>query len=146
MFRAIIGVIVGYVFMGAAVWGFHAASEAFILEDATAPPTWWVAADLAAALVIAIMAGVIVPAIAPSPRNIPVKVLAGIVLVLGLVFAVMLLMAGEEMAEAAGGDEYLPPTWYNFSMPVLGCVGVLIGGGLKRKPGAAAPPAADSAP
>jgi hypothetical protein len=45
------------------------------------------------------------------------------------------------MFEAA--SESIAPTWYNFAIPVMGCVGVLIGGGLIRRPAASGPPAAD---
>ena len=32
-------------------------------------------------------------------------------------------------------SESVAPPWYNFTIPVVGCIGVLVGGGLRRRPG-----------
>ncbi len=93
----------------------------------------------------AILAGLVTAVIAPSPRRPPVKVLAGIMLVRGLALAVIRVFVDDptaeppkpvqEMTAFEAASESVAPTWYNFGLPVVGCVGVLVGGGLRRRPG-----------
>ncbi|MCP3905476.1 MAG: hypothetical protein GY715_17765 [Planctomycetes bacterium] len=93
-------------------------------------------------LVSAVIGGFVAALIAgPARRAVPV--LAVLVLVLGLVHAVTEparseRLAADEMARVEAGDEpvVLPraPTWHNWVVPVVGCVGVLIGGSLCGRP------------
>ncbi len=48
-----------------------------------------------------------------------------------------------EMTMFEAASESIAPAWYNFAIPLVGCAGVLIGGGLKRWPGHSGPPAAE---
>ena len=143
MARGVLAVIVGLVGLFVMVLGWHAAAAKFILEEgATEAPTWWVALDLVVGFVMAVVGGLVAAIIAASPTRRPVKVLAGIVLVVGLLEAVLFLVIPEQMAEmvtreqAAAGEaastaQVLPPTWYSFTIPIVGCVGVLVGGRIK---------------
>ncbi|MHC4142731.1 MAG: hypothetical protein ACYSUF_12995 [Planctomycetota bacterium] len=134
MWKAILGVIVGYVVIF--VWvmvtmavALMVLDRSFVYEQGTLEVTG---------------GGFVTAVIAPSPRRTPVKVLAGILLVLGLAIAVLHVFVDDPTAEPPkpvaemnmfeAASESIAPTWYNFAIPVVGCVGVLIGGGLKRRP------------
>ena len=105
-------------------------------------------------LVGGVFGGFLSAAIGAGPKKTPVKVLAGLVLVLGMGQAAMMtfgLMPPPEPSsevlfnEPAGesSPEWLDklkaiseaeqPTWFRFTIPVVGLVGVLLGGKLKRK-------------
>ncbi len=140
-----------------------ALGESFAFKEGTKEVTTaWIAVDLPLAFVAAILGGLVTALVAPSPTRRPVKALAGLVLVLGLGMAVAHLFVdgpggnGEELGagvavdapgreaqetEAAGTidmweamQEATPPTWYHFTLPFVGVVGVLIGGCLRRRP------------
>ncbi len=88
----------------------------------------------------AMVGGFVAAAIARSGR--PVQVLAVLTLVLGIAFAVPML--GKEpqprtpdMTTADLMEHGVHPVWYPFTHPVVGMIGVLIGGMLKRRPKAA---------
>jgi len=159
MWRAIAGVIVGYVVIF--VWvmvtmavALMVLGRSFVYEQGTLEVTGgWSLVAIALGGVGAILGGFVTALIAPSPRRTPVKVLAGILLVLGLGIAVLHVLVDDPTAEPPkpaaemnmfeAASESIAPTWYNFAIPVMGCVGVLIGGGLKRRTVAGGPPAAD---
>jgi hypothetical protein len=159
MWKAILGVIVGYVVIF--VWvmvtmavALMVLDRSFAYEQGTLEATGrWSLVAIALGLVGAILGGFVTAVIAPSPRRTPVKVLAGILLVLGLALAVLHVLVDDPTAEPSkpvaqmsmfeAASESIAPTWYNFAIPVVGCVGVLIGGGLKRRPAVSGPPAAD---
>ncbi|MHC4079973.1 MAG: hypothetical protein ACYS15_02700 [Planctomycetota bacterium] len=159
MFRAILGIIVGYVVIFVLVAVTMAVAlmvlgQSFAYEEGTLEVTiGWSLVAIALGLVGAILGGLVTAVIAPSPRRAPVKVLAGIVLVLGLVVAVMHVFVDDPTAEPSKpvaemsmfemASESVAPTWYNFAIPVVGCIGVLIGGGLKRRPAESTPPPAE---
>ncbi len=170
MLRAIASVIIGYVVI--VVWVIVTMTVAWLVlgqsfaftEGTTEITTAWSVVAIVLGFVGAIIGGVTAAAIARSPTNRPVKVLAGLVLVLGLVEGVLYLVGGDDadtvegevvvedeatgevgeigVMEAASKGE--PPTWYLFTMPVVGLVGVLVGGGLlgSRTGGAASVPRA----
>jgi hypothetical protein len=159
MWKAILGVIVGYVVIFVWVMATMAVAlmvlgRSFVYEQGTLEVTaGWSLVAIALGVVGAILGGLVTALIAPSPRRTPVKVLAGILLVLGLTLAVLHVFVDDPTAEPPkpvgemsmfdAASESIAPTWYNFAIPVVGCVGVLIGGGLKRRPAASGPPAAD---
>ena len=152
MVRAIVGVIVGWlvsvacVFIGlAAAWMVLGASFAY--EEGTLNVTvGWCAIALGVGLVAAILAGLVTALIAPSPRRTPVKVLAVLILVLGLANAVGYAFVDrpdaepskpvEEMTMADAIRESVSPNWFNFANALVGFVGVLIGGGIRPRPSA----------
>ena len=159
MWRAIAGIIVGYVVIF--VWvlvtmavALMVLGRSFAYEEGTLEVTvGWSLVAIALGLVGAILGGLVTALIAPSPRRTPVKVLAGILLILGLALAVLHVFVDDPMAEPPkpvaemtmfeAASESIAPAWYNFAIPLVGCAGVLIGGGLKRRPGDSGPPAAE---
>ncbi len=77
------------------------------------------------------------------PTNLPVKLLAGFVFLLGLVLAVLQLgqtppqlpegMTVSELVFTEAGQYAVSPTWVTCLLPALGAVGALLGGSLGRK-------------
>ncbi|MHC4415759.1 MAG: hypothetical protein ACYS0G_10780 [Planctomycetota bacterium] len=164
MLRGILAVIVGYVVMFAWVMVtstvmYLGLGQSFALEEGTKEVTMgWLVASIVLGLIGAILGGLVAAVIGRSPTNRPVKVLAGIVLVLGMGMAAAQLSMNrpDESQEAASeevvtGDaaaqetetvgelsswqamsEAVPPAWYSFTIPIVGLIGVLIGGSLKR--------------
>ncbi|NNF05638.1 MAG: hypothetical protein HKN21_02645 [Candidatus Eisenbacteria bacterium] len=150
MFRSILGVVLGYltiaVWLGIALtllW--KALGPDFAFEPGTLNTTMgWALSVIPIDLMGAMMGGLVAALI--DKRKIAVKVLAGFVLILGLMSAVMHIqmddptVAAEMLAEkpitewssfeAASGA--IQPMWYNFVLPIVGMVGVLLGGRLKK--------------
>jgi hypothetical protein len=95
MLRAIVAVIVGYVVSAVVVMvgltvAWTVLGSSFAYEAGTLRVTVaWCAMALGLGFVGAILAGFVAAVIAPSPRRTAVKVLAGIILLLGLALAVM---------------------------------------------------------
>jgi hypothetical protein len=159
MFRAILGVIVGYVviFIWVAVTlavAWVVLGSSFAYEEGTLETTvGWCLVMMATGVVGATLGGLVTALVAPSPTRAPVKVLAGFVLVLGIVGAVWHLIVDEPAAEPSkavaemtmyeAASESVAPTWYNFGIPVVGAAGVLIGGSLRRRPAVSAAPEAE---
>jgi MFS family permease len=146
MARSIIGVIVGYIVM------FILQVAVFMTIYTMMGPDWsfkpasyeastrWTVAQFTVILISAIIAGLVCAIIARG-RKAPM-VLAGIVLALGLALgalAVSMKPAGAH--EVRTGDvpnmeamsKARHPMWVVFLGPVIGAVGVVIGGKLKRK-------------
>ena len=142
-------------------FGESFASQDGAIEGTVEATAAWYAVEMPLALVAAILGGFTTALVAPSPRRRPVMALAGLVLVLGFGMAVYGVVAekpagtgegpsgpvaaadqGADEAKPTGLARYFqdsaekaaPPTWYNFTIPVLGVVGVLIGGCLRRRP------------
>jgi ABC-type antimicrobial peptide transport system permease subunit len=161
MFRAILSVIVGYIVMAVFIamcftvmWIVLGRDFAF-LEGTTEVTMGWTVTALVASVLAALFGGMVAAGIARTKT--PVKVLAGIVLVLGLLQAFLYMGQGEQGAEevtagevvvedeATGETEEIAfweaaqiaesPTWYNFAIPFIGLVGVLAGGCLIKKSG-----------
>ena len=164
MIRGILAVIVGFVVMAVWVFGTFAAAiytlgESYAFDESTNQVTLvWCLLDLGLALIGAVLGGFTAAAIGAGPTKTPVKVLAGVVLLLGLGQAAGMMYGPEAdpesstevlfnepvaeepegllakvIAEMEAAMEYQPPTWYPFALPVVGLVGVLLGGKLKRK-------------
>lgn len=168
MWKAILAVILGYVTMFVWVVVTLLATMAidrfvidgsFVVKEGTSDVTIvYLAINLGLGFIGAILGGVVAAAIAASPTNRPVHVLAGLCLVFGLASAVWPLVAGEPAEgqpvaettaanEGAESDDMMAgmkamqgstaPTWYNFTLPFIGGFGVLLGGRLKGKRAAA---------
>ena len=164
MIRGILAVIVGFVVMAVWVLGTFAAAfftlgESYAFDDSTNQVTLaWCLLDLGLGLIGAVLGGFTAAAIGAGPKKTPVKVLAGLVLLLGLGQAAWMMYGPEAdpepstevlfneprdkdaegllakvRAEMEAAMEYEQPTWYPFALPVVGLVGVLLGGKLKRK-------------
>lgn len=153
MLRAIFSVIVGYVVM--ALWVFATLAGAwFVLGsefahgEGTEASTGWSVLMLAMGLVGAVLGGLVCASIGRAAA--PVKVLAGIVLVVGLAFGVLQVIGvGSDDAAAAVPPEEMtmleamegtkPPTWYSLALPFVGCAGVVLGGRMRRGGGPSGP-------
>jgi hypothetical protein len=86
-----------------------------------------------------VAAGYLCALIARSGRA--VQALAGVVLVLGLLFAIPVLRASDAAPTARAGDvpnmeamqQARQPRWVALVNPFIGAVGVLVGAGVQRK-------------
>lgn len=142
MLRSSLAAIVGYVtivlvvFAGIGVaWLILGGAGAFAGEGPS-PSTPWMALNLLSGLIAAVVGGLVARRIGGS--QVAVRILLGIVLVLGLVSAVMeggAAAAHEpaakpvaEMSFMEAGRHAVQPAWYNWMIPLVGAAGVLIGG------------------
>ena len=148
MLRAIAAVVVGYFVMAALAvasagvsWGILGAEGAFA-EGSTVASTPWSVLSVVMGLIAAVLAGFIAAQIGRHPTNMPVKILAGFVLLFGLALAVVTSGAtptpipeGKTMADMTffeAGQVASNPAWYLWLIPVVGAVGTLIGGRLRK--------------
>ena len=145
MLRSVLGVVVGlimfiilqvasfmtmYGLMGAN-WSFKPASYQ--------PSTRWTAMQFVIIIVTSIIAGLICAAIAKGGKA-PLA-LAAVVLVLGLGAALLRTSMHPDTQEVRIGyvsqkdarDKAIHPTWVVFLGPVIGAIGVVIGGKLRRR-------------
>lgn len=145
MARTILGVVVGYVAMFVMISAAFTGEYLLVGADYAFKPrtfeasTQWIATGLIVNLIISIIGGLICGAIAKSAKA--VKVLAIVVFVLGLLLAVPALMvprigavrnsSNVPLVEAMQKAE--EPRWVPFTLPLIGVIGVLIGGKLKRR-------------
>lgn len=151
--RACLAVIAGYVVMAIfvmvslfALWSFTGPSFAY--EEGTyAASVPWCASAIALGVIAAVIGGAVAAVVGRSPTHRPVKILAGIVLVLGLLLAVgEIFMASTATPEERPADDTLSffeagskaesPLWFGFVNPIAAFAGVLVGGALVRKPAA----------
>ena len=145
MWRAIFGVILGYVTMGLLVFlTFTIAYLAMGTERAFQPGTYdvtalWLVVSFALSLLAAAAGGYVCALIAKNARA--TFALAGLVVVLGLLFAVPVLMnaGGEQPArsEQVGNLDAMQraqqPAWVALLNPLVGAAGVLLGGRRKNE-------------
>jgi hypothetical protein len=146
MARAIIAVIVSYVVIFVLI--FLAFTCAYLLmgtNNAFKPGSYqasnrWIAMSFAVSFVVAIIAGLICAAIAKGGKA-PLALVI-VVLVLGFLTAIfatraqnarpdMVRMGGVSQMEAM--QRAKEPPWVRFTFPLVGAVGILIGGKLKRR-------------
>jgi hypothetical protein len=144
MGRAILSVVVGYVAMFAAIFLLFSGLYFLLGQNLSFQPgsydpsVLWNVLSFALGIGAAVLGGYVCAAIARSAK--PPKVLAGVVLVIGLISAVPVLMAAAKPAEERTGDvgnldammKARQPTWVALANPFVGLVGVLIGGRLRR--------------
>ena len=128
---------------------FVLGSDFAFVEGTYEATVGWSVVAIGLGLVGAVLGGLVTASIGRAVA--PVKVLAGIVLVLGLVEAVMFqfdigeseeteqAVAAEELPMWEAASKAQPPTWYSFTIPFIGCAGVVIGGRLKRGGGSSRP-------
>jgi fatty acid desaturase len=145
MARMIIAVIVGYVSMFALTFlAFTCAYMVLGAGGAFKPRTYeasnrWIVMALAVSFVVAVIGGFICAAIAKGGKA--PFVLAIVVFVLGLLFAVPSLMVPKSDEARLAGDipmftamqKAQEPRWVPFTFPIIGVIGVLLGGKLKRR-------------
>ncbi len=142
MVRNILGAVLGYVAMVVVVlggiglmWTVLGPSGAFAGEGPR-PSTPWILGNLVSGFIAALLGGRI--ALAVGKNQLAVRVLLGLVLVLGLGGAIVAGLSpmprpplgkpiGElRFVEAGGYAEQ--PAWYNWLIPIIGAVGVFVGG------------------
>lgn len=144
MARAIGSVVIGYLAMALAV--FATFSIVYLLmgtDGAFKPGTYdvsasWLAVSIILSFAAAILGGYVCAAVARTPT--PPKVLAGIVLVLGLALAIPTLTQGsgdpmprpESVGNVEAMQNAVQPIWITLLNPLIGAAGVLVGARLKR--------------
>ena len=146
MGRSIIAVIVGYLAMFVLVFATFTCVFLLMGTDWSFKPNSfeasnsWIAMSLVANLVIGIVGGLICALIAKGGKA-PMA-LAIVVFALGLLLAIPSLMARQKNAgEVRTGNvsqmeamqKANEPVWVPFTFPVIGAVGILIGGKLRRR-------------
>jgi hypothetical protein len=147
MLKTIGAVVLGYVVIFVIVFLlFSAAYLAMGADRAFRPQSYevsnlWIAISLILSLLAAVVGGAVAFRVGRSDKA--VVGLAVLVVVLGILMALPTLMgppSGEpEIRTAAVGNleamnNAKPPTWMNFMNPILGAVGVLVGGRLRKRP------------
>lgn len=141
MGRAIGSAVAGYVVDFFVMFGLMTlAWFAVGTGGAFRPGVWevtvlWLALLLAASFVAGLVGGVVSKKIDPSGRG--ARILAGLIVVLGIVFALPILTGSVPVPELPRPDS-LPmfeamgkgqqPAWSALLIPVLGAVGALVGG------------------
>lgn len=145
MVRAILGVIVGYVVMALLVFLTFSVAYLAMGADAAFKPAsyeaslFWIIVSFVLGLVAALVGGYTCAVIARG-RRAP-QVLAGLVLVLGILVAIPALRANDTRSVARSGNvsnmeamqKARTPGWVALINPLIGAVGVLVGAGLKQR-------------
>ena len=139
MGRAILAVITGYLVMALVVFVLFTGAFLALGDDRTYQPGTYKVSTLFIAIVIpvsvaaALLGGFVCRAVARRPK--PVKMLAALVAILGAVQAGYMLTGvpdPEPRTEPVGlldaGGKSRPPTWMTIANPIIGVVGILIGG------------------
>ena len=144
MLKTVLAAIVGYIVMVIVVFATFSLSYLGMGADrAFQPGTYevsflWIAVSLVLAIIAAVIGGTVALRIGGPTAP---KVLAGIVVVLGLLSALPALNPGADprpavRTEAVGNMEAMSnarqPAWNALLMPFLGAAGVLAGGRSKR--------------
>lgn len=146
MVRNILGVIVGYITMAAFVFitftitylilGAEGSFEANSYDVSVV----WIVASIVLGLIGAILGGLVCAAISTSSR-VPM-VLAGLVFVLGIAFALPTLSEDPDRPMVRTSDvgnmeamqSAQQPSWLTFLNPLIGAAGVMIGACMKKRP------------
>ena len=145
MARSILSVVGGYVIMALIVFGTF--TIAFLLmgpDRAYQPGTYdvsplWIAVSIVLSALAAVAGGRLAAAIART--DVAPKILAGLVLMLGLVMAYSdagRMSAQPNVREASptfmdAAQASRQPAWLLYLNPLIGAAGVLIGAGMARK-------------
>lgn len=148
-FRIGLGVIAGYVamvvvvFIGIAVMWSILGGEGAFRTKGTEASTLWSVMNLASGLIAAVVGGLVATAVAKQETHLPALLLAALVLALGLAIAIVQLeSAPTPMPEGKvatdltffeAGEVARSPAWYNFTIPLIGAIGVLLGEGVFRR-------------
>ncbi|MCI0364475.1 MAG: hypothetical protein L0Y44_13610 [Phycisphaerales bacterium] len=149
MWRAILGVVVGWLSMTFVVGAVFAVTmRAIGAEGVYRPGTYWTTSTFNAVVMVgsffgALVGGWVCALVAESRK--PVQVLAVIVLALGLVGGLW-NMSKPDPAPPAGEPTFeegrlrgKEPNWFAFTAPLVGAAGVLVGAGLVKRKSAGPP-------
>ncbi len=146
MVRSIVAVVAGYVVLALCIFvSFTALYLILGAEGSFQPNSYnvsmtWIVASFILGLVAAIIAGFACGAIARSSK--PPLVLAGIVLILGIIFAIPVLTSSNDPALAVregnvGNLEAMQkakqPGWIALLNPIVGAIGIAIGGKIRTR-------------
>ena len=144
MVRAILGVVVGYVVMALLIFmTFSVVYLAMGASGAFKPGTFdpsllWIVVSFFLSFIAALVGGYTCAVIAKTKRA--AQVLAGIVVVLGVLVAIPALRATDTRPNTRTGDvpnmeamqNARTPGWVALMNPLIGAVGVMVGAGLKQ--------------
>jgi hypothetical protein len=147
MGRAILSVVVGYLVMFAAIFllfsGLYLAlgQERSFQPGSYDPSLLWNVVSFVLGISAAVLGGYVSARIARTAT--PPKVLAGVVLVIGLLSAIPVVTAASAPAEVRSGEagnldammKAKQPAWVAVANPFVGLVGVLIGARLRAGKG-----------
>jgi asparagine N-glycosylation enzyme membrane subunit Stt3 len=143
--RAVGAVIGGYVVIFLVVFLSFTALYTILGADGAFEPgtyevsTVWLIGSFLLGLTAAVAGGYVCASISPGMAA---KVLAGLVLVLGLVQAVMTMnpvsdprptVRPADTANLVAMANARQPTWVMFANPIMGAAGVLIGAGIRKR-------------
>ena len=142
MLRSILAAIAGYavifvlVFAGIGVAWLALGAEGAFAGEGPVPSAPWLGLNLMSGFIAAVVGGLVARRVGGSRRA--VRILVGVVLVLGLVTAVATGLVGKEQPAAEkpltemgffeAGRYAQQPAWYNWLIPLVGAAGVLLGG------------------
>ena len=144
MLRAILAVIVSYVLMFVLIFLAFTGVYVVLRADGAFQPgsfaasSAWIAIAFAVNFVVAVIGGMVCAAIAKGGKA-PIA-LAAVVFVLGLLLAIPSLMV-KKADEVRVGDVPMfeamqkakEPPWVPLTFPIVGAIGVLLGGKLKGR-------------
>ena len=144
MLRAILAVIVSYILMFVLIFLAFTCAYGVLGADGSFKPgsftasNRWIAMAFVVNFVVAVIGGFICAAIAKGGKA-PIA-LAAVVFILGLGLAIPSLMVPKAAAVRAGDvpmfeamQKAKEPPWVPLTFPIIGAIGVLIGGKLKRR-------------
>ena len=143
LLRIGVAAVAGYVAMvivvigGTAITWFALGPVGAFQEGSTVASTPWSAISCIFGLFAAMLGGIVAVAVGPPATRTSERVLACVVLVAGLSFAVYLTgqqpsplpqgMSTADLTYFEAGEVASSPNWYNFSIAVIGAAGVLLG-------------------
>ena len=145
MLRKVVGVIVGYIVMACLVFAtFTAAYLTMGAGQAFKPATFnvslrWIAVSLVLGSIAAVIGGYLCAVISRSTRA--TQVLAGIVLLLGILVAIPALtrvdnrpnVRPREVSNIQAMQNARTPKWFAIFNPVVSAIGVLVGAGIRQR-------------
>lgn len=152
IFRAVAAVVVGFAAMGVAVFASQLAASLIMGVDRTYRPesydvsALWISVSFALGLAAAIVGGLVSALVAMRGSRAPM-ILAGLVLVVGLLMAIPVLTATPAEPEARTSDisfldaaqKARQPVFVALFNPLIGAAGVLLGARLRRRSAVPAP-------
>jgi hypothetical protein len=123
MGRIILGIVVGFVVMR--VWVMCTLYLAARLMGGPGVSAGWIVINLILSFIGAYLGGSFALRFGKEGGTVAVRGLTALVMILGLGTAVLALSGGE-------GGASQQPTWYNFTIPLIGAAGIMLGG--RRRP------------
>lgn len=141
MLRSIGAVLIGYLAVSGFVMltmtlAWKLLGPGFAFEGHTTGVTWqWAVLSLVLGALGALLGGLVTRYLRPLSAK-PVRALAAILLVFGLSMGILHAIIDEPgiysdtdlMSSYDAASEAIQPTWYNFTLPFVGALGVLVGG------------------